>query len=93
MVGDINRYTLKVLQVKCMDLHIKRGGNKQAVVQRMTTHVVDRDSPESSLKGYIEDCVLAGMSKHSGSEGVGEGEPDSGQERLAAVRLARRLAR
>jgi hypothetical protein len=75
-----------------MDLHIKSGGTKQDVVQRITTHLIN-DSPESSLKGYIEDCVLAGMSKHSGSEGVGEGEPDSGQERLAAVRLARRLAR
>ena len=69
------------------------GGTKQAVVQRITTHMIDRDSPESSLKGYVEDCVLAGMSKHSGSEGVGEGEPVCCQERLAAERLARRLAR
>ncbi len=75
-----------------MDLHIKSGGSKQDVVHRLTTHLIN-DSPKSSLKGYVEDCVLAGMSKHSGSEGVGEGEPVCCQERLAAVRLARRLAR
>ena len=84
---------MKVLQVKCKDLHIKIGGNKQAVVRRITTHMIDRNSPESSIKGDLEGCVLAGMSKHPGSEGVVEGEPSSDQERLAAVRLARRRAR
>jgi hypothetical protein len=40
----LNRYTLKVLQQKCRDLHIKIGGNKEEVVRRLTAHMLGTTS-------------------------------------------------
>ena len=75
---------MKALQQKCKDLHIKIGGTKEEVARRLTAHMIDQGyRPESSARRR---CVLAGMSRHSGSEGIVEGEPSSDPERLAAAR-------
>ena len=85
LVGDLNRYTLKVLQQKCMGLHNTVGGAKEEVARRLTTHMIDQGNrPESSARRR---CVLAGMCMHSGSEGIVEDVPSSDPERLAAARL------
>ena len=83
-MGDLNRYTLKALQQKCRDLHIKIGGAKEEVVRRLTAHMIDQGNrPEGSARRR---CDLAGMSRHSGSEDIVEDVPSSDPERLAAVR-------
>ncbi len=85
MVGDLNRYTLKDLQLKCKDLHIKIGGAKEEVVRRLTAHMIDQGNrPEGSARRR---CDLAGMSRHSGSESIVEDVPSSDPERLAVARL------
>ena len=86
MVGDLNRYALKVVQQKCKDLHIKIGGAKEEVVRRLTAHMIDQGNrPEGSARRR---CDLAGMSRHSGSEDIVEDVPSSDPERLAAARLS-----
>ena len=83
-MGDLNRYTLKVLQKECKDLHIKIGGTKEEVARRLTAHMIDQGyRPGSSARRR---CVLAGMSRHSGSEDIVEGESSNDPERLAAAR-------
>ena len=84
LVGDLNRYTLQVLQQKFKDLHIRIGGAKEEVVRRLTAHMIDQGNrPEGSARRR---CVLAGMSRHSGSESIVEDVPSSDPERLATAR-------
>ena len=60
-------------------------GTKEEVARRLTAHMIDQGyRPESSARRR---CVLAGMSRHSGSEGIVEGVPSSDPERLAVARL------
>jgi hypothetical protein len=85
LVGDLNRYTLKVLQLKCKDLHIKIGGTKEEVARRITAHMIDQGKrPEGSARR----CDLADMSRHSGSEDIVEDVPSSDPERLVVERLS-----
>ena len=70
------------MQQKCRDLHIKIGGNKEEVVRRLTTHMIDQDYVQLATSGATFGSL--GMSQYLGSEGYATGQPSSDEEDLAA---------
>ena len=83
-MGGLNRYTSKVLQLKCKEVHSKSGGGKEDGVRRLTDHMSDQGNRREG--NARRRCVLAGMSRRSGSESIVEDVPSSDPERLAAER-------